>query len=787
MLKTFALIGNPNCGKTTLFNSLTGSTAHVGNWPGVTVEKREGKYKKDKKDVANIVDLPGIYSLSPYTSEEVISRNYILKQHPDCVINVIDVMNLERSLFLTSQLLEMNVPVVIALNMLDLLNKNNMSIDVDKIAEELQVPVVSISALKFTNLDSLMDKALKACENKREGKVIFNTKKIDLINKAKAIYDDLCIENSLFHAIKALEDDKVEKEDNINAYDKVKKEGLIVENFEKETAEERYAYFKDYISNYRVGSPLVDSNNYTKSDKVDKVLTHKIFAIPILLIILFLIFHITFSGDLFFLHSFGVDYGEGYAGLLSFNSASGEEFHPFAGLFYDENGIASLGEFLKRFFEGINNSIIEGIRLGIHATGGQEWVEGFICDGILTGVFAVLGFLPQILLLFAFFSIMEDSGYMARVAFILDKIFRRFGVSGRAFIPMIMGFGCGVPAMINTRTLNSDKERAKTIRVIPFFTCSAKSEILAGISAAFATAYGFEAGAFTFLMYLLGMVVAITAIIVMNKTTLREDVPPFIMELPSYQLPQVYALTLHIFEKAKHFVKKAFTIIFLSTIIIWIFANFTFDWKFIPTIEESEGINVSNSILAGIGMLIQPIFTPLGWGSQLNTVVIDGVVKNINFGWIYSVGAIQGTIAKENVVGTLGTLGSLIGDIGTADPITYIVQATQISEGGIVSFTVFNMLTIPCFASVATAKSEIGDKKLYRNTIIFWLVSSYVIAALFFVMIDYKWTIGIILPVIVLIGVGLYFYDKYKNKNNRGDSNKPSLKEPKGKSNCCCD
>ena len=214
MLKTFALIGNPNCGKTTLFNSLTGSTAHVGNWPGVTVEKREGKYKKDKKDVANIVDLPGIYSLSPYTSEEVISRNYILKQHPDCVINVIDVMNLERSLFLTSQLLEMNVPVVIALNMLDLLNKNNMSIDVDKIAEELQVPVVSISALKFTNLDSLMDKALKACENKREGKVIFNTKKIDLINKAKAIYDDLCIENSLFHAIKALEDDKVEKEDN---------------------------------------------------------------------------------------------------------------------------------------------------------------------------------------------------------------------------------------------------------------------------------------------------------------------------------------------------------------------------------------------------------------------------------------------------------------------------------------------------------------------------------------------------------------------------------------------
>lgn len=786
MIKTFALIGNPNCGKTTLFNSLTGSTAHVGNWPGVTVEKREGKYKKGKEELANIVDLPGIYSLSPYTSEEIISRDYILNEHPDCVINVIDVMNLERSLFLTSQLLEMNVPVVIALNMLDVLNKNNMSIDEEKIAKELNVPVVAVSALKFTNLDELMDQALKTCEIKREGKVIFTTDKIELINKAKAIYDDLCIDNSLFHAIKALEDDKVEREENVNAYDKVKRDNLIVADFEKNTAEERYKYFKENISKYRKGSPLVDSNNYTKSDKIDKILTHKIFAIPILLVILFVIFHITFGGDLFYLHAMGVQLGN-YEGAIKFVGADGEWFHPFAGLFYDENGIATIGEFLHRLIDGINNTIIEGIRLGISNAGGQEWVSGFVCDGILSGISAVLGFLPQILLLFTFFSIMEDSGYMARVAFVLDRIFRRFGVSGRAFIPMIMGFGCSVPAMINTRTLNSDKERTKTIRVIPFFTCSAKSEILAGVSAAFAYAFGFDAGIFTFLMYLLGMCAAMLSIIIMNKTTLNEDVPPFIMELPTYQRPQLYALFLHVVEKGKHFVKKAFTIIFLSTIVIWVFANFTFDWRFIPTIDDLES---SDSILAGIGMIIQPIFTPLGWGSQLNTIVVNGETINSNYGWIYSVGAIQGTIAKENVVSTLGSLGALIPGQGDLDAITHIIQATKITSGGLVSFTVFNMLTIPCFASVATARSEIGNKKLYRNTIFFWLGTSYVAAALFYVMIDFKWTMGIIIPVFALSLVGLYFFDKMRRNKNNGDnnnhlSNLTSVRNKDHKS--CCD
>ena len=784
MLKKIALIGNPNCGKTTLFNSLTGATAHVGNWPGVTVEKREGKYKKQKEELASIVDLPGIYSLSPYTSEEVISRNYILNEHPDCVINVIDVMNLERSLFLTSQLLEMNVPVVLALNMLDVLTKNNMTIDVDKISKELQVPVVTISALKFTNLDDLMTKALLEANKKREGRVIFTTVKSELIVKAKAIYDDLCIDNSLFHAIKALEDDKVEKLENENAYNKVKKENLIVENFEKDTAEERYKYFKDNISKYRMGSPLVDSNSYTKSDKIDKVLTHKIFAIPILLVIIFVIFHITFGGDLLYLKAMGLKLSN-YEGAIAFKNADGEMFHPFAGLFYDENGIATIGEFLHRLVDGFNNMIIEAIRLGITNAGAQEWVSGFICDGVLSGVSAVLGFLPQILLLFTFFSILEDSGYMARVAFVLDKIFRKFGVSGRAFIPMIMGFGCGVPAMINTRTLNSDKERAKTIRVIPFFTCSAKSEILAAVSAAFALSFGLDAGVFTFLMYILGISVAIISIIVMNKTTLRENVPPFIMELPTYQMPQLYALFLHVVEKGKHFVKKAFTIIFLSTILIWIFANFTFDWKFIPVEDE---LDVSNSILAGFGMIMQPIFTPLGWGSQLKTTLVDGQVVDSNYGWIYSVSAIQGTIAKENVVSTLETLGGLIAPSVEESGITAIIKATRITSGGIVSFTVFNMLTIPCFASVATAKSEIANKKLYRNTIFFWLGSSYVIAALFYVMVDFVWTVGIILPVFALAVVGMYFYDRYKMKKQpvvKKEDNITKVLEKDSRS--CCD
>ncbi|MCI7219948.1 MAG: ferrous iron transporter B [Bacilli bacterium] len=753
-MKTFALIGNPNCGKTTLFNSLTGSTAHVGNWPGVTVEKREGDYRKNKKSIAKIIDLPGIYSLSPYTSEEIISRNFLLKEKPDCIINVIDVMNIDRSLYLTSELFEMDIPLIIALNMVDVLDKNHMSIDIKKIQERVNVPVICISALKFANLDKLMEEAISCAEKKREGKLVFSTIKEDEINRACDVYKEYGISDPLFHSIRALQGDIIEQQENKFICDKIKELNLISDDFEKITSQERYKNFSDEIEKCIIGEPLVDSQNFTRSDKIDKVLTHKIFGIPILLVILFLIFHLTFGTDLFYLHSMGVQFEE-YQGYISFTDASGELFRPFASLFYSEGGIPTIGDFFKRLIEGINSLIIEGLRLGLTNLSASDWVVSFVCDGVLNGVFSVISFLPQILILFAFFTLLEDSGYMARVAFILDRFFRKLGVSGRAFIPMIMGFGCSVPAMINTRTLNSDKEKIKAIRTIPFFACSAKSEILIAIASVFASSFAFDAGIFTFLIYLLGMSVAIISIIMMNKTSLKEKTPPFIMELPSYQRPQLYSLLLHVSEKGKHFIKKAFTIILFSTIGIWLFTNFTFDWKFIPVYSE---LDISSSILANVSKLIQPIFTPLGFGSQLKYVKSDG--STVNNGWIFALSSFQGVIAKENVVSTLGTLSGFVS--GSEGNIQSLISVTGITKGGLISFVAFNILTIPCMAAVATAKIELNSKKSFKFTILFWLVVSYFVSSLLYVMIDYMWTMSFIIPLLILLFFTVLFFDRIK-------------------------
>ena len=423
------------------------------------------------------------------------------------------------------------------------------------------------------------------------------------------------------------------------------------------------------------------------------------------------------------------------------------------------NGINSLGVMLQTLMINTTDWITSVVRSGLESLDGQSWVTGFICDGVLGGLFAVLSFVPQILLLFLFFSILEDTGYMARVAFILDRLFRKFGLSGRAFMPMIMGFGCSVPAIINTRTLADDNERTATIRVIPFFSCGAKLPILTAVSGAIVTTFGIgNADLITFGMYILGMVSAIVAVILMRNTTMRGPVPMFIMELPSYHVPQIKSLMIHLWDKLKHFMKKAFTIILVSTIIIWAMSHFSFSWQYLSDEE------INDSILAGIGMLFQPLFTPLGWGSQLGA-----------WGWVFCVGAVTGLIAKENVIATFSSLAACItaGFVGTEEGILEVEQmilATNIAIPGLISFIAFNMLTIPCFAAVATAKAELPKNK-FKTTILFWLVFSYIVSMMIYLIGSYWWTLFIFLALIALMAFAIRYINMRLDKKRLANEN----------------
>lgn len=707
-MKRFALAGNPNCGKTTLFNNLTGSTAHVGNWPGVTVEKKDGVYKKLSETI-KIIDLPGIYSLSPYTSEEVISRNYILDEKPDCVINIVDATNLERNLYLTTQLLEIDVPVVVAVNMMDVLEKNGDSLDEKVLEKKLGVPVVKISALEEANLKELMERAFEASEKKREGVTVLENKDLKhLVGDVKIAFKGKKVENPLFHAIKLVENDEIEAKMHEELLPMVEefKQTLHDETFgndiEAIIADERYNYISKNFSNVIVHSELTEKKEVkeTKSDRIDKVLTHKVWGLLIFAVILFFVFHLTFSENLFFLGGLFKDAAPSFEGSI------------YEGLFWTDGGINSPGVILFNFFDMSFSAIIDAVS-GAMANGLGEghWLTGFLCDGVLSGLFAILGFLPQILVLFLFFSIMEDTGYMARVAFILDRIFRKFGLSGRAFIPMIMGFGCSVPAMINTRTLADEHEKVATIRVIPFFSCGAKLPILVAIAGGVCEVFGFSSvDLITYSMYVVGVITAIIAVLIMRHSTQRGEAAPFIMELPQYHWPQFRALMIHLWDKAKHFVKKAFTIILASTIIIWFLSNFGWDWQM---------CEMEDSILASIGKFIQPLFTPLGFGSQLSA-----------FGWVFAVAAITGLIAKENVIATFSVLAAVIvaGFEGTEEGVAeavVMITNTGITWPGAIAFIAFNMLTIPCFAACATARGEL-QKGTFKWTLLFWIVASFI-------------------------------------------------------------
>lgn len=759
-MKKFALAGNPNCGKTTLFNLLTGSTAYVGNWPGVTVEKKTGTYKRGAEPV-QIVDLPGIYSLSPYTPEEVVSRNFILEEKPACIINIVDATNLERNLYLTTQLMEIDVPMVVALNMMDEVEKSGDAIDAQLLERKIGIPVVAISALKGTGIKELMDRAISVSGKPREGVTVLKDSPIaHLVRDVSIALRAQGVEAPLFHAVKLSEMDEIETDMHpelvkmVEEFKATFKDDTFGDDLEAVVADARYKYISaNYSSAYQ--KKHGHGERLTKSDRADKILTHRVWGIPIFIVILFAIFHLTFSEDLFYisaiagglptLEDLGMDTGNGAVTLLA--------------CFYD-GAVFSPGVILTNLLNWVLDWI--NVLAEMACAGAPAWVGSFVVDGVLGGVFAVLGFIPQILTLFLFFSILEDSGYMARIAFILDRIFRRFGLSGRAFMPMVMGFGCSLPAMINTRTLADEKERTSTVRVIPFFSCGAKLPILTAVAGAIVAAYGVgNADVITMCMYLLGICTAIVTVILMRSTTMRGEVPPFIMELPAYHLPRFSSLMIHLWDKTKHYIKKAFTIILASTIVIWFFSSFSWNWEFLVETrlvgeeEVTANFRMDESILGGIGMLIQPLFTPLGFGSQIGAN-----------GWVFAVAAITGLVAKENVIATFGTLASTIagGYIATADGIGEVgamIQNTNIGIPALIAFIAFNMLTIPCFAACATAKAELPKGK-FRWTLLFWLATSYIVSMMIYLIGSWWWTCFIFA---VLIAAAIFGIVRWNRKH----------------------
>ncbi len=761
----FALAGNPNCGKTTLFNLLTGSTAYVGNWPGVTVDKREGTYKKGEQPV-QIVDLPGIYSLSPYTPEEVISRNFILDEKPECVINIVDATNLERNLYLTTQLMEIDVPVIIALNMMDAVEKQGDQIDAKELEEKIGLPVVAISALKGTGIKELMDRAISIAQKPRTGVTVLHDSPLaHLVRDVSIALKGAKVEAPLFHAVKLAEMDEIEVKMHpelvgiVEEFKSTFKDDTFGDDLEAVVADARYKYISaNYSSAYRKKH---SGEKLTKSDRADKVLTHKIWGIPIFLVILFAIFHLTFSEDLFYISAMA-------GGLPTLEDLGYDMANPGVTLlacFYD-GAVFSPGVILTNVWTWLLDWV--GVLIGLCTQNAPLWVGSFVGDGIWGGLSAVLGFLPQILTLFLFFSILEDSGYMARVAFIMDRIFRRFGLSGRAFMPMIMGFGCSLPAMINTRTLADDRERTATIRVIPMFSCGAKLPILTAIAGGIVEYFGVgNADLITYGMYLIGIVTAIVCVILMRNTTMRGDVPPFIMELPAYHMPLFKGLMIHLWDKTKHFVKKAFTIIFASTIVIWFLSNFSWSWHFLPEEIEYEGeiilanLHADQSILGSIGMLVQPLFTPLGFGSQLGKE-ING--EWVNFGWVFAVAAITGLVAKENVIATFGTLAACVAgsyiatEEGVVEAVT-MISATGITIPALIAFIAFNMVTIPCFAACATARAELPEGK-FKWTLLFWVVTSYIAGTVIYLVGSWWWTVFPILAVAAGAVFGIVLWNK---------------------------
>lgn len=728
-MKKIALVGNPNSGKTTLFNTLTKQANYTGNWPGVTVEKKEGIYSKNNIKLS-IIDLPGVYSLSPYTEEEIITRNYLIEENVDLIINVVDSTNLSRNLYLTTELMEIDIPVIVALNMTDSLEKNKETIDPNILSNSLNLPVTFISYRNSESVDSLMQLAFNESQKERIGhSILSNTKLKNIIND---VYNHLkdSISSPLFHAIRFIENDEYEVKSHpeLNIIvDKYKKKYVNIDDRFEDYYIPNAKY--NYIEKECLKALTINHNKKTITEKLDKVFTNKYLSIPIFIGILFLIFHFTFSSNLFFLK--GIIEGiKGSSITLSFQNTI------FEGVLYNEDGINSIGIIFQVLIENVF-TYLKGL-LETALMGQKEWVQGLIIDAALSSIFSIFSFLPQILLLFFFFSFLEDSGYMNRVVFIFDRLFKNLGLTGRSILPLIMGFGCSVPAIMNTRSLSSIKEKTNVIRVIPFFSCGAKLPILSAISGALVLKFGFKsADLITFSFYLIGMAIAIISLLIINRLDKNKSDIPFIMELPNYHFPNFKDLFKHLWDKLKHFVIKAFTVILASSIVIYFLSHFSF------TFEYLDAQNINNSILSRIGSFLEILFTPLGFGKQLN-----------GYGYIFIVAAITGIIAKENVVATISTLSIYLVGItsienGETSSLMALIEASGIGAAGLISFVLYNLTTIPCISTIITAKNELPKGK-FLGTIVFWLMISYVVSALAYLCISYLYVLIIVISLVII-------------------------------------
>ncbi len=660
-----ALAGNPNCGKTTMFNDLTGSSQYVGNWPGVTVEKKEGKLRTNKQAI--IQDLPGIYSLSPYTLEEVVTRNYLVGGHPDAMINIVDASNLERNLYLTTQLLEIGVPMVIALNMMDLVRKNGDQIDLKKLSEQLGCPIIQTSAVKGEGSSEVAQAALSLAQSKAAppAPLVFSEQLEDILHTISHLIQGRCpAQNLRWYTIKLFERDEKALEqlsldqsilDEIESLRKQAEE-LFDDDTESIITHERYLT----IANLLKGCYRKKANRQlTTSDKIDRIVTNRILALPIFALVMFVIYYLS---------------------------------------------ITTVGTMMTDWvndvlFIEIIPPAVEGWLVSLNTA---PWLQSLLLDGVIAGVGAVLGFLPQMMVLFLLLALLEDCGYMARIAFIMDRIFRRFGLSGKSFIPMLIGLGCGVPAVQASRTIENDRDRKMTIMTTTFIPCSAKLPIIGLIAGALFNGSGWVATS----AYFVGIAAIIVSGIILKKTTLfAGDPAPFVMELPAYHLPSIKGVLIHMWDRLKAFVRKAGTIIFLSSIVIWFLSSFNFKLQMVDT---------QQSILSSLGKLIAPLFAPLGWGH-----------------WEAAVGTITGLVAKENVVATLGILFGFAEVAENGDEI-WTLFAQNFTALSAYSFLVFNLLCAPCFAAIGAIRREMGSAKWTWIAIGYQCIFAYIISLIIF-------------------------------------------------------
>ena len=668
-----ALAGNPNCGKTTIFNALTGANQYVGNWPGVTVEKKEGKLKSKKvKEEVVVTDLPGIYSLSPYTLEEVVSRDYLLKENPDVIVDLVDATNIERNLYLTTQLIETGVPVVIALNMADLLEKRGIKIDVARLSMLLDCPIVETSALKGEGLDKLIDEAIRTAKKKEADlpKEIFNKDLEDAVSAAAEVLPSSIDANKKrWYAVKFLEkDSKVAESVKLTDSAAKKIEELRAglekshdDDMESIVTDERYKFIQKIVGT----TVKKGKDKLTTSDKIDKIVTNRILGIPIFIAVMFVVYYISVTT----IGTIVTDWT-------------------------NDTFVGGIQEIVGGFLEGI---------------GTNDVVTSLVVDGVIGGVGAVLGFVPQMAILFLFLSILEDCGYMVRIAFVMDRVFRHFGLSGKSFIPLLISSGCGIPGIMASKTIEQDNDRRLTIMTATFIPCGAKLPVIAlmgGVMASWATG-SYEAGGFMApAMYFMGIVAVLVAAIILKKTKPFSGKPaPFVMELPQYHVPQAKTVLLHVWERLKGFIIKAGTILFLACVVMWFLGGFGFENGGFGLVEES-----GNSLLAVIGGFIAPLFAPLGFGE-----------------WQPVAASLSGFTAKEAIVSTMGVLANVTGDTEDAVTVAQAVQTWFPTSLAALSFLIFNLLDSPCLAAIATMAQQMQSKKWFWFAILFQNIFAYIV------------------------------------------------------------